>query len=158
MVYVLYDADGNEFWRGTEEEYNQKLKDIASKFYSSNDIEAIASQSGQLNGLSEEQNNRLTKNLSLVSKFSNEDILGENGDIKQDALQQAADLEAIYQQIFDTMGISKQEFYAYLDGDFSDMSAYTKNAQMIILLYLLRQLTKKDKYFRKLQAKLLVTL
>nr|DAF17883.1 MAG TPA: hypothetical protein [Caudoviricetes sp.] len=24
------------------------------------------------------------------------------------------------------MGISKQEFYAYLDGDFSDMSAYTK--------------------------------
>lgn len=126
MVYVLYDADGNEFWRGTEEEYNQKLKDIASKFYSSSDIEAIASQSGQLNGLSEEQNNRLTKNLSLVSKFSNEDILGENGDIKQDALQQAADLEAIYQQIFDTMGISKQEFYAYLDGDFSDMSAYTK--------------------------------
>ena len=126
MVYVLYNADGNEFWRGTEEEYNQKLKDIASKFYSSNDIEAIASQSGQLNGLSEEQNNRLTKNLSLVSKFSNEDILGENGDIKQDALQQAADLEAIYQQIFDTMGISKQEFYAYLDGDFSDMSAYTK--------------------------------
>lgn len=126
MVYVLYDADGNEFWRGTEEEYNQKLKDIASKFYSSSDIEAIASQSGQLNGLSEEQNNRLTKNLSLVSKFSNEGILGENGDIKQDALQQAADLEAIYQQIFDTMGISKQEFYAYLDGDFSDMSAYTK--------------------------------
>lgn len=126
MVYVLYNADENEFWRGTEEEYNQKLKDIASKFYSSNDIEAIASQSGQLNGLSEEQNNRLTKNLSLVSKFSNEDILGENGDIKQDALQQAADLEAIYQQIFDTMGISKQEFYAYLDGDFSDMSAYTK--------------------------------
>lgn len=126
MVYVLYNADGNEFWRGTEEEYNQKLKDIASKFYSSNDIEAIASQSGQLNGLSEEQNSRLTKNLSLVSKFSNEDILGENGDIKQDALQQAADLEAIYQQIFDTMGISKQEFYAYLDGDFSDMSAYTK--------------------------------
>ena len=126
MVYVLYDADGNEFWRGTEEEYNQKLKDIASKFYSSSDIEAIASQSGQLNGLSEEQNNRLTKNLSLVSKFSNEDILGENGDIKQDALQQAADLEAIYQQIFDTMGVSKQEFYAYLDGDFSDMSAYTK--------------------------------
>lgn len=126
MVYVLYDADGNEFWRGTEEEYNQKLKDIASKFYSYSDIEAIASQSGQLNGLSEEQNNRLTKNLSLVSKFSNEDILGENGDIKQDALQQAADLEAIYQQIFDTMGISKQEFYAYLDGDFSDMSAYTK--------------------------------
>lgn len=126
MVYVLYDADENEFWRGTEEEYNQKLKDIASKFYSSSDIEAIASQSGQLNGLSEEQNNRLTKNLSLVSKFSNEGILGENGDIKQDALQQAADLEAIYQQIFDTMGISKQEFYAYLDGDFSDMSAYTK--------------------------------
>lgn len=126
MVYVLYNEDGNEFWRGTEEEYNQKLKDIASKFYSSSDIEAIASQSGQLNGLSEEQNNRLTKNLSLVSKFSNEGILGENGDIKQDALQQAADLEAIYQQIFDTMGISKQEFYAYLDGDFSDMSAYTK--------------------------------
>lgn len=126
MVYVLYDANGNEFWRGTEEEYNQKLKDIASKFYSSSDIEAIASQSGQLNGLSEEQNNRLTKNLSLVSKFSNEDILGENGDIKQDALQQAADLEAIYQQIFDTMGVSKQEFYAYLDGDFSDISAYAK--------------------------------
>ena len=85
ITYILTDADGNKFFEGTEEEYQAKLKELASHFYSQDDILDIMSNSGITTGAGKNADQQYAKLLSLVSQSASSDIFDENGQLTEEA-------------------------------------------------------------------------
>lgn len=126
ITYVLTDADGNKFFEGTEEEYQAKLKELASHFYSQDDILDIMSNSGITTGAGKNADQQYAKLLSLVSQSASSDIFDENGQLTEEAQQAAAGIQLTFENLQKQFGISRQTWQNYLAGNFDDMSSYTR--------------------------------
>jgi hypothetical protein len=99
VEYEIQDANGNSLFTGTEEDLKKKLAELEKNFYTSSDATIAVEESG-LNisdsGLNQSQ---YGKTLSLVSKYSNEDILDENGDVTDKAQKTVSELKTFYDQL-----------------------------------------------------------
>lgn len=122
VEYEIQDANGNSLFTGTEEDLKKKLAELGKNFYTSSDA-AIAVEESGLNisdsGLNQSQ---YSKTLSLVSKYSNEDILDENGDVTDKAQKAVSELKTFYDQLIQQTGASYDQFIALVNGQETDMS------------------------------------
>lgn len=122
VEYEIQDANGNSLFTGTEEDLKKKLAELEKNFYTSSDATIAVEESG-LNisdsGLNQSQ---YGKTLSLVSKYSNEDILDENGDVTDKAQKAVSELKTFYDQLIQQTGASYDQFIALVNGQETDMS------------------------------------
>lgn len=128
VEYEIQDANGNPLFTGTEEDLKKKLAELGKNFYTSSDATIAVEESG-LNisdsGLNQSQ---YGKTLSLVSKYSNEDILDGNGNVTDKAQQAVSDLKTFYNQLIQQTGASYDQFIALVNGQETDMSNQTYDA------------------------------
>ena len=122
VEYEIQDANGNSLFTGTEEDLKKKLAELGKNFYTSSDATIAVEESG-LNisdsGLNQSQ---YGKTLSLVSKYSNEDILDGNGDVTDKAQKAVSELKTFYDQLIQQTGASYDQFIALVNGQETDMS------------------------------------
>lgn len=122
VEYEIQDANGNSLFTGTEEDLKKKLAELGKNFYTSSDA-AIAVEESGLNisdsGLNQSQ---YSKTLSLVSKYSNENILDGNGDVTDKAQKAVSELKTFYDQLIQQTGASYDQFIALVNGQETDMS------------------------------------
>ena len=122
VEYEIQDANGNSLFTGTEEDLKKKLAELGKSFYTSSDATIAVEESG-LNisdsGLNQSQ---YGKTLSLVSKYSNEDILDGNGDVTDKAQKAVSELKTFYDQLIQQTGASYDQFIALVNGQETDMS------------------------------------
>lgn len=122
VEYEIQDANGNSLFIGTEEDLKKKLAELGKNFYTSSDATIAVEESG-LNisdsGLNQSQ---YGKTLSLVSKYSNEDILDGNGDVTDKAQKAVSELKTFYDQLIQQTGASYDQFIALINGQETDMS------------------------------------
>lgn len=122
VEYEIQDANGNSLFTGTEEDLKKKLAELGKNFYTSSDATIAIEESG-LNisdsGLNQSQ---YGKTLSLVSKYSNEDILDGNGDVTDKAQKAVSELKTFYDQLIQQTGASYDQFIALVNGQETDMS------------------------------------
>ena len=122
VEYEIQDANGNSLFTGTEEDLKKKLAELEKNFYTSSDATIVVEESG-LNisdsGLNQSQ---YGKTLSLVSKYSNEDILDENGDVTDKAQKAVSELKTFYDQLIQQTGASYDQFIALVNGQETNMS------------------------------------
>lgn len=122
VEYEIQDANGNSLFTGTEEDLKKKLAELGKNFYTSSDATIAVEESG-LNisdsGLNQSQ---YGKTLSLVSKYSNEDILDGNGDVTDKAQKAVSELKTFYDQLIQQTGASYDQFIALINGQETDMS------------------------------------
>lgn len=122
VEYEIQDANGNSLFTGTEEDLKKKLTELGKNFYTSSDATIAVEESG-LNisdsGLNQSQ---YGKTLSLVSKYSNEDILDGNGDVTDKAQKAVSELKTFYDQLIQQTGASYDQFIALINGQETDMS------------------------------------
>lgn len=122
VEYEIQDVNGNSLFTGTEEDLKKKLAELEKNFYTSSDATIVVEESG-LNisdsGLNQSQ---YGKTLSLVSKYSNEDILDENGDVTDKAQKAVSELKTFYDQLIQQTGASYDQFIALVNGQETNMS------------------------------------
>lgn len=122
VEYEIQDANGNSLFTGTEEDLKKKLAELGKNFYTSSDATIAVEESG-LNisdsGLNQSQ---YGKTLSLVSKYSNEDILDGNGDVTGKAQKAVSELKTFYDQLIQQTGASYDQFIALINGQETDIS------------------------------------
>ena len=122
VEYEIQDANGNSLFTGTEEDLKKKLAELGKNFYTSSDATIAVEESG-LNisdsGLNQSQ---YSKTLSLVSKYSNENILDGNGDVTDKAQKAVSELKTFYDQLIQQTGASYDQFIALVNGQETDMS------------------------------------
>lgn len=122
IKYEIEDAEGNPLFSGTEEELKKKLAEIGKTFYTSSDMTLAMEQSGldtSDSGLNQEEYSRT---LSLISKYSNENVITSDGNIADKAQQEVTDLKKYYDSIIATTGASFQQFIDFLNGKTDGMT------------------------------------
>lgn len=125
-IWTIEDNAGNKLFEGTEEQYNAKIKELTTNFYSANDVANTMLQTGfsaESTG-SKLNNQQYSQTLSLVSQFANSDFL-EDGQITEKAQQEVAEIEKYYDEIIAGLGVSLEDFLAFLRGDMSELSRET---------------------------------
>lgn len=125
-IWTIEDNAGNKLFEGTEEQYNAKIKELTTNFYSANDVANTMLQTGfsaESTG-SKLNNQQYSQTLSLVSQFANSDFL-EDGQITEKAQQEVAEIEKYYDEIIAGLGVSQEDFLAFLRGDMSELSRET---------------------------------
>ena len=125
-IWTIEDNAGNKLFEGTEEQYNAKIKELTTNFYSANDVANTMLQTGfsaESVG-SKLSNQQYSQTLSLVSQFANSDFL-EDGQITEKAQQEVAEIEKYYDEIIAGLGVSQEDFLAFLRGDMSELSRET---------------------------------
>lgn len=144
VIYTLTNADGKEFWSGTEEEYKAKIKELAQNFYSADDAFDMLAQSGEASG-DTVADTRKSKILSLISQFGDSPF-GENGEVTDVAKEQAQAIQNIFAQAEQELGISFDDFYNFLLGNYSSLSdkAYQDISNFIVNLNAKNQQALKD--------------
>lgn len=144
VIYTLTNADGKEFWSGTEEEYKEKIKELAQNFYSADDAFDILAQSGEASGdaVADTQKSKI---LSLISQFGDSPF-GENGEVTDVAKEQAQAIQTTFAQAEQELGISFDDFYNFLLGNYSSLSdkAYQDISNFIVNLNAKNQQALKD--------------
>lgn len=125
-IWTIEDNAGNKLFEGTEEQYNAKIKELTANFYSANDVANTMLQTGfsAESAGSKLSNQQYSQTLSLVSQFANSDFL-EDGQITEKAQQEVAEIEKYYDEIIAGLGVSKEDFLAFLRGDMSELSRET---------------------------------
>ena len=125
-IWTIEDNAGNKLFEGTEEQYNAKIKELTTNFYSANDVANTMLQTGfsAESAGSKLNNQQYSQTLSLVSQFANSDFL-ENGQITEKAQQEVAEIEKYYDEIIAGLGVSQEDFLAFLRGDMSELSRET---------------------------------
>lgn len=130
IKYEIEDAEGNSLFSGTEEELKKKLAEIGKTFYTSSDMALAMEQSGldtSDSGLNQEEYSRT---LSLISKYSNENVITSDGNIADKAQQEVTDLKKYYDSIIATTGASFQEFIDFLNGKTDGMTNEVYNSMV----------------------------
>lgn len=125
-IWTIEDNAGNKLFEGTEEQYKAKIKELTTNFYSANDVANTMLQTGfsaKSTG-SKLSNQQYSQTLSLVSQFANSDFL-EDGQITEKAQQEVAEIEKYYDEIIAGLGVSQEDFLAFLRGDMSELSHET---------------------------------
>ena len=125
-IWTIKDNAGNKLFEGTEEQYNAKIKELTTNFYSANDVANTMLQTGfsaESTG-SKLNNQQYSQTLSLLSQFANNDFL-EDGQITEKAQQEVAEIEKYYDEIIAGLGVSQEDFLAFLRGDISELSRET---------------------------------
>ena len=122
VEYEIQDANGNSLFTGTEEDLKKKLAELEKNFYTSSDATIAVEESGLNISDSGLNQNQYGKTLSLVSKYSNEDILDENGDVTDKAQKTVSELKTFYDQLIQQTGASYDQFIALVNGQETDMS------------------------------------
>lgn len=118
----------NVLFSGTEEELKKKLAEIGKTFYTSSDMALAMEQSGldtSDSGLNQEEYSRT---LSLISKYSNENVITRDGNIADKAQQEVIDLKKYYDSIIATTGASFQQFIDFLNGKTDGMTNEVYNS------------------------------
>lgn len=125
-IWTIEDNAGNKLFEGTEEQYNTKIKELTANFYSANDVANTMLQTGfsAESAGSKLNNQQYSQTLSLVSQFANSDFL-EDGQITEKAQQEVAEIEKYYDEIIAGLGVSQEDFLAFLRGDMSELSRET---------------------------------
>ena len=125
-IWTIEDNAGNKLFEGTEEQYNAKIKELTTNFYSANDVANTMLQTGfsAESAGSKLNNQQYSQTLSLVSQFANSDFL-EDGQITEKAQQEVAEIEKYYDEIIAGLGVSQEDFLAFLRGDMSELSRET---------------------------------
>lgn len=125
-IWTIEDNAGNKLFEGTEEQYNAKIKELTTNFYSANDVANTMLQTGfsTESAGSKLNNQQYSQTLSLVSQFANSDFL-EDGQITEKAQQEVAEIEKYYDEIIAGLGVSQEDFLAFLRGDMSELSRET---------------------------------
>lgn len=125
-IWTIEDNAGNKLFEGTEEQYNAKIKELTTNFYSANDVANTMLQTGfsAESASSKLNNQQYSQTLSLVSQFANSDFL-EDGQITEKAQQEVAEIEKYYDEIIAGLGVSQEDFLAFLRGDMSELSRET---------------------------------
>lgn len=125
-IWIIEDNAGNKLFEGTEEQYNAKIKELTANFYSANDVANTMLQTGfsAESAGSKLSNQQYSQTLSLVSQFANSDFL-EDGQITEKAQQEVAEIEKYYDEIIAGLGVSQEDFLAFLRGDMSELSRET---------------------------------
>lgn len=125
-IWTIEDNAGNKLFEGTEEQYNAKIKELTANFYSANDVANTMLQTGfsAESAGSKLSNQQYSQTLSLVSQFANSDFL-EDGQITEKAQQEVAEIEKYYDEIIAGLGVSQEDFLAFLRGDMSELSRET---------------------------------
>lgn len=122
VEYEIQDANGNTLFTGTEEDLKKKLAELGKNFYTSSDATIAVEESGLNISDSGLDQSQYGKTLSLVSKYSNEDILDGNGNVTDKAQQAVSDLKTFYDQLIQQTGASYDQFIALVNGQETDMS------------------------------------
>lgn len=128
VEYEIQDANGNTLFTGTEEDLKKKLAELGKNFYTSSDATIAVEESGLNVSNSGLDQSQYGKTLSLVSKYSNEDILDGNGNVTDKAQQAVSDLKTFYDQLIQQTGASYDQFIALVNGQETDMSNQTYDA------------------------------
>lgn len=144
VIYTLTNADGKEFWSGTEEEYKEKIKELAQNFYSADDAFNMLAQSGEASGNAVTDTQK-SKILSLISQFGDSPF-GENGEVTDVAKEQVQSIQNTFAQAEQELGISFDDFYNFLLGNYSSLSdkAYQDISNFIVNLNAKNQQALKD--------------
>lgn len=144
ITYTLTDAEGEPFWSGTEEEYKAKIKELAQNFYSADDAFNMLAQSGEASGdaVADTQKSKI---LSLISQFGDSPF-GENGEVTDVAKEQVQAIQNTFAQAEQELGISFDDFYNFLLGNYSSLSdkAYQDISNFIVNLNAKNQQALKD--------------
>ena len=120
----------NILFSGTEEELKKKLAEIGKTFYTSSEMALAMEQSGLDTSDSDLNQEEYSRTLSLISKYSNEDVLTGDGNIADKAQQEVADLKKYYDSIIATTGASFQQFIDFLNGKTNGMTNEVYNSMV----------------------------
>lgn len=144
ITYTLTDAKGEPFWSGTEEEYKAKIKELAQNFYSADDAFNMLAQSGEASGdaVADTQKSKI---LSLISQFGDSPF-GEDGKVTDVAKEQAQAIQDTFAQAKEELGVSFDDFYNFLLGNYSSLSdkAYQDISNFVVNLNAKNQQALED--------------
>lgn len=144
IIYTLTNAKGKEFWSGTEEEYKEKIKELAQNFYSADDAFNMLAQSGEASGdaVADTQKSKI---LSLISQFGDSPF-GEDGKVTDVAKEQAQAIQETFTQAKEELGVSFDDFYNFLLGNYSSLSdkAYQDISNFVVNLNAKNQQALED--------------
>lgn len=144
ITYTLTDAKGEPFWSGTEEEYKAKIKELAQNFYSADDAFNMLAQSGEASGdaVADTQKSKI---LSLISQFGDSPF-GEDGKVTDVAKEQAQAIQDTFAQAKEELGVSFDDFYNFLFGNYSSLSdkAYQDISNFVVNLNTKNQQALED--------------
>ena len=144
ITYTLTNAEGKKFWSGTEEEYKEKIKELAQNFYSADDAFNMLAQSGEASGdaVADTQKSKI---LSLISQFGDSPF-GEDGKVTDVAKEQAQAIQDTFAQAKEELGVSFDDFYNFLLGNYSSLSdkAYQDISNFVVNLNAKNQQALED--------------
>ena len=144
ITYTLTNAKGKKFWSGTEEEYKEKIKELAQNFYSADDAFNMLAQSGEASGdaVADTQKSKI---LSLISQFGDSPF-GEDGKVTDVAKEQAQAIQDTFAQAKEELGVSFDDFYNFLLGNYSSLSdkAYQDISNFVVNLNAKNQQALED--------------
>ena len=129
LTYNLKDANGNVIFSGTEEEFDKELDRLRGNFYTKDEAEALYVQSKD-NGYDFGNTfnfDQIINTIQLAKQQLGSEIVGENG-LSNLYFDFQTELESVQQQIQAKLGISANDFFAYINGNYSQLSSETLNA------------------------------
>lgn len=135
VSWNINDAAGNSLLKdATEEDYNNKMKQLSENFMSQSEVLANMNQSG-LNadsiGMTGATNETAAQAISLISKI--EDPLDNEGNLSQNAKDAASKLHDYYTTLAQEIEISEEDFLNFLQGNTEGLSREVQDALSEVL-------------------------
>ena len=135
VSWNINDAAGNSLLKdATEEDYNDKMKQLSENFMSQSEVLANMNQSG-LNadsiGMTGATNETAAQAISLISKI--EDPLDNEGNLSQNAKDAASKLHDYYTTLSQEIEVSEEDFLNFLQGNTEGLSREVQDALSKVL-------------------------
>lgn len=135
VSWNINDAAGNSLLKdATEEDYNNKMKQLSENFMSQSEVLANMNQSG-LNansiGMTGATNETAAQTISLISKI--EDPLDNEGNLSQNAKDAASKLHDYYTTLSQEIEVSEEDFLNFLQGNTEGLSREVQDALSKVL-------------------------
>lgn len=127
VTFNVVDADGNSLYSGDLEGYKNKLKNLQEEFYTESEAQSLYTYAKSKgadfgNNLNE---NQIINTIQLAAQQLGADMTDPNNGLTQAYFDFQSQIETIQKQVEQQLGISIQEFFDFLNGNYSNLSAET---------------------------------
>ena len=127
VIFNVVDADGNPLYSGDLEGYKNKLKNLQEEFYTESEAQSLYTYAKSKGAdFSDSLNeNQIINTIQLAAQQLGVDMVDPNNGLTQAYFDFQSQIETVQKQVEQQLGISIQEFFDFLNGNYSNLSAET---------------------------------
>lgn len=127
VVYNITDANENPLYSGDLEGYKKKLENLRSEFYSESEAQSLYTYAKDKgadfgNNLNE---NQVVNTIQLAAQQLGAEMTDPNNGLSKAYFDFQNQIEQVQQQVEQQLGVSTKQFFDFLNGNYSNLSAET---------------------------------